>query len=416
MANAIKQISIARGHDVTRYTLALLRRRRRPACLPGRRRARHGAGDDPSARRRAQRLWHGPRRHGRAAAAERSAARTWRRCWRSWTAEAVAALRAQGVEAPEIRRRAALALRGQRYRARGAGRAPDDGGGVRRGAPGALRLRVAGHARSWSRPRSSRRSGRRAPPAFAGRARPSEVGGAAPTPRTPPPASPVPLARTSGGGILDARPLLLARATVIPGPALIVDPSATTVVEPGWQAEVDPLGNLILTRAAPRDSRPRRWAPRSIRSCSRCWAICSWRSPRRWASRSRTPRRSVNIKERLDFSCALFDRDGSLIANAPHIPVHLGSMGDSIRTIIEARGEGRDGRGMQRGRRLCAERPLSRRHPSARHHRDHAGLRRGRRRGAGLVRRRARPSCRYRRDRAGIDAAGQPRRRTRKAC
>jgi 5-oxoprolinase (ATP-hydrolysing) len=63
---------------------------------------------------------------------------------------------------------------------------------------------------------------------------------------------------------------------------------------------------------------------------------------------------SVNIKERLDFSCALFDREGALIANAPHIPVHLGSMGDSIRTIIEARGPGdagapRDGRGMQPG-------------------------------------------------------------------
>jgi 5-oxoprolinase (ATP-hydrolysing) len=58
---------------------------------------------------------------------------------------------------------------------------------------------------------------------------------------------------------------------------------------------------------------------------------------------------SVNIKERLDFSCALFDREGDLIANAPHIPVHLGSMGDSIKTIIAARGEGRDGRGMKPG-------------------------------------------------------------------
>ena len=58
---------------------------------------------------------------------------------------------------------------------------------------------------------------------------------------------------------------------------------------------------------------------------------------------------SVNIKERLDFSCALFDSGGALIANAPHIPVHLGSMGDSIRTIIEARGEGRDGRGIREG-------------------------------------------------------------------
>ena len=58
---------------------------------------------------------------------------------------------------------------------------------------------------------------------------------------------------------------------------------------------------------------------------------------------------SVNIKERLDFSCALFNRDGELIANAPHIPVHLGSMGDSIRTIIGARGGGADGRGMKSG-------------------------------------------------------------------
>jgi 5-oxoprolinase (ATP-hydrolysing) len=58
---------------------------------------------------------------------------------------------------------------------------------------------------------------------------------------------------------------------------------------------------------------------------------------------------SVNIKERLDFSCALFDREGALIANAPHIPVHLGSMGDSIRTVIEARADNRDGRGIRRG-------------------------------------------------------------------
>jgi 5-oxoprolinase (ATP-hydrolysing) len=58
---------------------------------------------------------------------------------------------------------------------------------------------------------------------------------------------------------------------------------------------------------------------------------------------------SVNIKERLDFSCAIFDASGALIANAPHIPVHLGSMGESIRTIIDTRGKGRDGRGIRRG-------------------------------------------------------------------
>ena len=58
---------------------------------------------------------------------------------------------------------------------------------------------------------------------------------------------------------------------------------------------------------------------------------------------------SVNIKERLDFSCALFDTIGALIANAPHIPVHLGSMGDFVRTIIEARGDNADGRGIREG-------------------------------------------------------------------
>jgi 5-oxoprolinase (ATP-hydrolysing) len=58
---------------------------------------------------------------------------------------------------------------------------------------------------------------------------------------------------------------------------------------------------------------------------------------------------SVNIKERLDFSCAIFDREGALIANAPHIPVHLGSMGESIRRIIDTRGQGKDGRGIRRG-------------------------------------------------------------------
>ena len=57
---------------------------------------------------------------------------------------------------------------------------------------------------------------------------------------------------------------------------------------------------------------------------------------------------SVNIKERLDFSCAIFDAAGALIANAPHIPVHLGSMGESIRRIIDTRGQEKDGRGIRR--------------------------------------------------------------------
>ena len=77
---------------------------------------------------------------------------------------------------------------------------------------------------------------------------------------------------------------------------------------------------------------------------------------------------SVNIKERLDFSCALFDAAGSLIANAPHMPVHLGSMSESIRTVIT-----RNPQHAQR-RCLCVERSVSRRHAPARHHGRHAGL------------------------------------------
>ena len=79
---------------------------------------------------------------------------------------------------------------------------------------------------------------------------------------------------------------------------------------------------------------------------------------------------SVNIKERLDFSCAVFDRDGQLIANAPHMPVHLGSMGESVQTIIRQRAGTIGAR-----RRLRAERALQRRHASSRRHRDHAGVR-----------------------------------------
>ena len=77
---------------------------------------------------------------------------------------------------------------------------------------------------------------------------------------------------------------------------------------------------------------------------------------------------SVNIKERLDFSCALFDADGKLIANAPHMPVHLGSMSESIKTVIARNPDD------AAGRRLRAQRPLPRRHPPARRHGGDAGV------------------------------------------
>jgi 5-oxoprolinase (ATP-hydrolysing) len=132
------------------------------------------------------------------------------------------------------------------------------------------------------------------------------------------------------------------------GPALIFDPTSTIVVEPGWKAERVADGSLVLTRTVALD---------------RTKAIGTDADPVRleifnnlfmaiaeeMGVALQSTATSVNIKERLDFSCAIFDASGALIANAPHIPVHLGSMGESIRRIIDTRGGGRDGRGIRRG-------------------------------------------------------------------
>ena len=136
--------------------------------------------------------------------------------------------------------------------------------------------------------------------------------------------------------------------TVIAGPALIIDPSATTVVELGWSAAIDALDNLILARVEPRLSAPARGTsvdPIMLEIFNNLFVAIA----EEMGVALQNSAASVNIKEPLDFSCALFNHQGDLIANAPHIPVHLGSMGDSIRTIIEARGQRRDGRGMKPG-------------------------------------------------------------------
>jgi 5-oxoprolinase (ATP-hydrolysing) len=132
------------------------------------------------------------------------------------------------------------------------------------------------------------------------------------------------------------------------GPAMIFEPTSTVVVEPGWRAKRSDDGTLVLTRSVPLE---------------RMKAIGTEVDPIRleifnnlfmaiaeeMGVALQSTATSVNIKERLDFSCAVFDAEGALIANAPHIPVHLGSMGESIRRIIDTRGEGRDGRGIRRG-------------------------------------------------------------------
>ena len=139
-----------------------------------------------------------------------------------------------------------------------------------------------------------------------------------------------------------------AAGEVIDGPALIFDPSSTTFVAPGWRADRASDGTLILNRAVPLDREKAIGTdvdPVRLEIFNNLFMAIA----EEMGVALQSTATSVNIKERLDFSCAIFDADGALIANAPHIPVHLGSMGESIRTIIDARGEGRDGRGIRRG-------------------------------------------------------------------
>ena len=125
----------------------------------------------------------------------------------------------------------------------------------------------------------------------------------------------------------------LSPGMVVTGPAIIVEKTATTVIEPGWNATVTTLQHLVLHRITPR-----------VQS----FAVGTQADPillevfnnlfmniaEQMGLQLQNTAYSVNIKERLDFSCALFDRTGSLIANAPHMPVHLGSMGESIKSVI----------------------------------------------------------------------------------
>ena len=125
----------------------------------------------------------------------------------------------------------------------------------------------------------------------------------------------------------------------VDGPALITEELATTVVEPGWQAVVSGRGDLLLSRTQARPDRAGAGTeadPVMLEIFNNLFMSVAEQMGVRLQSTSH----SVNIKERLDFSCAVFDADGGLIANAPHMPVHLGSMGESIKMVI-ARNAGR---------------------------------------------------------------------------
>jgi 5-oxoprolinase (ATP-hydrolysing) len=120
---------------------------------------------------------------------------------------------------------------------------------------------------------------------------------------------------------------------VVTGPAIIADANTTTVIEQGWQAEVTALNHLVLTRI---EARPERRAIGTIADpvMLEIFNNLFMSIAEQMGLRLQNTAYSVNIKERLDFSCALFDAYGNLIANAPHMPVHLGSMGESIRSVI----------------------------------------------------------------------------------
>jgi len=176
----------------------------------------------------------------------------------------------------------------------------------------------------------------------------------------------------------------------VEGPAIVVDAVQTALVEPGWSVRVDAEANLILEtvslpleggkagegvslqlegddlqrRRALQHSSPELSAhtpnpalPPSRGKEGACvdpvrlevFANLFMSVAEQMGFALQNTAYSVNIKERLDFSCALFDRTGALIANAPHIPVHLGSMGEGVKTLIATRGERRDGRGMKPG-------------------------------------------------------------------
>jgi 5-oxoprolinase (ATP-hydrolysing) len=366
MASAIKQISIARGHDVTRYTLQCFGGAGgQHACLVadalGMERVMihplagvlsaygMGVADTVELRQRSFGEVLGP-----------GAMPGLGEVLTQLAGEAEAALLAQGVqrEAIAASRRAALRYEGSDSTLEVAVSFPEE---MRQEFEALHRARFGFEAPETAvviETAVVEAVGTSSSPGLPGEGDQAKPGGGAaeakPEPTSslrsaPPPAfsrSPSPANAGEDFPVLDRASL--GPGAIIPGPALIIDPSATTVVEPGWQAEVDRLGNLILTRAVPRAA-SRAVGTEADPVMLEVFNNLFMAVAEEMGVALQNTASSVNIKERLDFSCALFDADGCLIANAPHIPVHLGSMGDSIRTVIEARGEGRDGRGMKPG-------------------------------------------------------------------
>jgi 5-oxoprolinase (ATP-hydrolysing) len=120
----------------------------------------------------------------------------------------------------------------------------------------------------------------------------------------------------------------------IAGPALVRDANATTVIEPGWRAEISRRDHMILRRVTPRENANAADAKQSDPVLLELFNNLFMAIAEQMGFALQNTAYSVNIKERLDFSCAVFDGAGALVANAPHMPVHLGSMDRSVETII----------------------------------------------------------------------------------
>ncbi|MFF1641014.1 hydantoinase B/oxoprolinase family protein [Streptomyces sp. NPDC058246] len=124
----------------------------------------------------------------------------------------------------------------------------------------------------------------------------------------------------------------------VTGPAIITEAGSTTVVDDGWRAATTDDGHLVMERVAVTQSSDlgTEADPVLLEVFNNLFMSIA----EQMGARLESTAQSVNIKERLDFSCALFDPDGNLVANAPHIPVHLGSMGTSVKEVIRRRGDG----------------------------------------------------------------------------
>ncbi len=124
----------------------------------------------------------------------------------------------------------------------------------------------------------------------------------------------------------------------ITGPALVREANATTIVEPGWTAEITPLDHMMLRRTEQMATRVAAGSDKPDPVLLELFNNLFMNVAEQTGAVLQNTSMSVNIKERLDFSCAIFDAEGYLVANAPHVPVHLGAMGESVRTVLRHRG------------------------------------------------------------------------------